>query len=133
MKTRSYRLAAIAGLGASHGDPSGCVVCHGGNPAATDKASAHKGAPQRLRKAGGPANFYPDPGSVWIADKTCGQCHAGYAEVVKKSLMNTEAGKLQGNLWSWGMQKERGSKLGNYSTIDADGPIPAIGSPEYKA
>ena len=126
-------MAAIAAMGSAHDDPAGCVVCHGGNPTATTKEAAHTGAPQGLAKSGGPDNFYPDPGSIWIADKSCGQCHAGYAENVKKSLMNTEAGKLQGNLWSWGLQKERGSKLGNYTTVDADGPIPALGSPEYKA
>ena len=125
-------MEAIAAMGSVHKDPAGCVVCHGGNPKATTKKAAHKGAPKGLTKAGGAANFYPDPGSVWIADKTCGLCHAGYAENVKKSLMNTEAGKLQGNLWSWGVQKGRKSELGNYTTTDADGPIPAIGSPEYK-
>ena len=28
--------------------------------------------------------------------------------------MNTEAGKIQGNLWSWGLQKERKVIYGNY-------------------
>ncbi len=44
--------------------------------------------------------FYPDPGSVWIANRTCGLCHQGYPERLTKALMNTEAGKLQGNLGS---------------------------------
>ena len=46
----------------------GCTVCHGGDGAATEEEAAHGGT------------FYPDPGSVWIADETCGQlgCHAGY-------------------------------------------------------
>ncbi|MCP4337528.1 MAG: hypothetical protein GY799_01260 [Desulfobulbaceae bacterium] len=28
-----------------HGDPDGCVMCHGGNPKATTKEEAHKGVP----------------------------------------------------------------------------------------
>ena len=46
------------------GDPAGCAVCHGGDPAAATKEQAHQG------KA-----FYPDPGSPWINAQTCGQCH----------------------------------------------------------
>ena len=45
-----------------------------------------------------------------------------------KSLMNTEAGKLQGNLWSWGVIKGRRAIYGNYSLKDEDGPEPAVGT-----
>ncbi len=46
----------------------------------------------------GPKTFYPDPGSIWIADNSCGQagCHQGYPYRMERSLMNTEAGKIQG-------------------------------------
>ncbi len=64
---------AISAIGSAHGDPGGCVVCHGGNPGATDKQAAYEGAPEALKAANGPEMFYPDPGSVWIAHKTCGQ------------------------------------------------------------
>ncbi len=124
----------IEALGDDHGDPAGCVMCHGGNPAATTSAEqAHKGAPASLIEADGPDRFFPDPGAVWIADKTCGQCHPGYAERVAKSLMNTEAGKLQGNLWSWGVQKDHKVIWGNYTLTDDDGPEPMVGTDEYKA
>lgn len=86
---------SVAAVGAAHGDPAGCVTCHGGNPAAMDKEAAHTGSPASLAQAGGPHTFYPDPGAVWIADKSCGQCHRGYAERLAKSLMNTEAGKTR--------------------------------------
>lgn len=76
--------------------------------------------------------FYPDPGSVWIADKTCGQCHQGYSDRLIKSLMNTEAGKLQGNLWSWGLQPDYKVRLGNYDLKDEDGPRPSVGTDAYK-
>lgn len=122
----------IEALGPDYSDPGGCVICHGGNPAATDKAAAHQGAPSQLSDGGGPQTFYPDPGSVWIADRTCGQCHDDYANRLIKSLMNTEAGKLQGNLWSWGLQSDHKVVWGNYDLKDDDGPEPAVGSDAYK-
>ncbi len=88
----------IEAMGETYGDPGGCVICHRGGPAATMAKSAHDGAPEELMESGGPQMFYPDPGSVWIAENTCGQCHEGYASRLIKALMNTEAGKLQGTL-----------------------------------
>ncbi|MDJ0951978.1 MAG: cytochrome C, partial [Alphaproteobacteria bacterium] len=122
----------IEALGEDYGDPGGCVICHGGNPKANTSAAAHEGAPQDLVDAQGPHTFYPDPGAVWVADKACGQCHAGYADRVIKSLMNTEAGKLQGNLWSWGLQEDHKVVWGNYSLKDEDGPEPSVGTEAYK-
>ena len=121
----------IVAIGEEHGDAAGCVTCHGGNPTATDAEAAHTGAPAELTDAGGPHMFYPDPGAVWIADKSCGQCHAGYADRLKKSLMNSEAGKLQGNLWSWGVQQDMKVVWGNYDLVDEDGPEPSIGTDAY--
>ncbi|MEM7500322.1 MAG: cytochrome C, partial [Pseudomonadota bacterium] len=121
----------IVAIGTEHGDPAGCVTCHGGDPTAREAAAAHSGSPTALVENGGPHVFYPDPGAVWIADKSCGQCHAGYAERVQKSLMNTEAGKLQGNLWSWGVQEDMKVVWGNYSLKDEDGPEPAVGTEAY--
>ena len=123
---------SVAAVGGAHGDPAGCVTCHGGNPAATDKEAAHTGSPASLVQAGGPHAFYPDPGAVWIADKSCGQCHQGYAERLVKSLMNTEAGKIQGNLWSWGVQEGMKVVWGNYDLADEDGPVPTIGTDAYR-
>jgi len=125
-------MATIEAMAVPHGDPGGCVVCHGGQPAATTRDEAHAGAPAALAEAGGPDRFFPDPGSVWIADRTCGQCHAGYAERLTKSLMNTEAGKLQGNLWTWGVQDDRKAHWGNYDLEDTDGSEPTVGTDAYK-
>ncbi len=122
----------IVDMATDYNDPGGCVICHGGNPAATSKDAAHAGAPKDLTEAGGPHTFYPDPGSIFLGDKTCGQCHPGYAGRLMKSLMNTEAGKLQGNLWSWGVQKDRKVVWGNYTQKDEDGPEPAVGTDAYK-
>ena len=123
----------IEAMGADYGDPGGCVICHGGDPGAKTPESAHAGAPGELSESGGPALFYSDPGSVWIADRTCGQCHDGYAGRLIKSLMNTEAGKLQGNLWSWGLQADHKVVWGNYDLTDDDGPEPAVGTDAYRA
>ncbi len=126
----SEMLRQIRDLGKEAGDPEGCVVCHGGNPKATTKAEAHKGAPKDL----GPKMFYKDPGSVWIAENTCGQCHADYAYRLERSLMNTEAGKLQGNLHTFGIEEVQNHKVpwGNYDVKDTDGREPQVGTDAYK-
>jgi len=123
----------IEAMGADFNDPGGCVVCHGGNPTATSKDEAHSGAPADLTEAGGPHLFYPDPGAVGVSQNACGQCHDGYSSRLEKSLMNTEAGKLQGNLWSWGLQSDHKVIWGNYDLVDEDGPEPAVGTDAYKA
>ncbi len=122
----------IEAMGADLGDPGGCVVCHGGDPAATEAEAAHQGAPEDLAENGGPDMFYPDPGSIFIGERTCGQCHQGYAGRLMKSLMNTEAGKIQGNFWSWGLQSDHKVVWGNYALKDEDGIEPAVGTDAYK-
>lgn len=130
--TSGAMMETIEAMGPDLGDPAGCVVCHGGNPLGLTAEEAHKGTPADLADAGGPHTFYPDPGALWIADKSCGQCHDGYAERLTKSLMNTEAGKLQGNLWSWGVIDTHRSVYGNYDLVDEDGNVPSVGTDEYK-
>jgi hypothetical protein len=132
----SGMMTLIKALGSGHGDSEGCVMCHGGDPLATDKDKAHQGAPESLAKANGPSNFYPDPGAMDINKLTCGQaaCHKGYPDRVEKSLMNTEAGKIQGNLHTWGIKEVQNHKVpwGNYDIKDEDGSVPSVGTDEYK-
>jgi len=97
----SDMMQQIKALGSGISDPDGCTVCHGGDVKATTKELAHKGAPDH---PGGLEAFVRDPGSIWIADKTCGMCHATTVSNMKKGLMQTEAGKIQGNLHSWGSE-----------------------------
>ncbi len=98
-----------------------CTACHGGDPTVTDdKDAAHSG------------EFYPDPGSIWVSDKTCGKCHPGYTERLKLALMNTEMGKIQGNLVTWGAQKDRTPIYANYTLDDEDGLTPSVGTDTYK-
>ncbi len=97
-----------------------CVVCHGGNgdvraEAGMDTASdayqaladqAHAGTATYFETNPGPKTFYPDPGSPWINEHTCGVCHAWEVKTQWQSLMMTEAGKIQGTLWGFGAMEE---------------------------
>lgn len=131
----SEMMQTIKSNGSQHGDPDGCVMCHGGNSKATEKEEAHKDIPPTLKMAPGPKDYYPDPGSIWIAENSCGACHVGYVYRAKLSLMNTEAGKIQGNLHTWGFAEVANFKVpwGNYDEEDLDGPEPIFGSEAYKA
>ena len=131
--TDGAMIEQIEAMGADFNDPGGCVICHGGTPGATSAEAAHRSAPAELTEAGGPHLFYPDPGANTVSNKACGQCHDGYTERLTKSLMNTEAGKLQGNLWSWGVQQDHKVVWGNYDLKDEDGPEPIIGTDAYIA
>ncbi|MCF6206019.1 MAG: cytochrome C [Sulfurovum sp.] len=79
-----------------------CVVCHGGNPEATTKTEAHHGTPEYFEDNEGPKAFYPDPGSPWINEHTCGMCHKKQVAAQWNNLMATEAGKIHGALWGFG-------------------------------
>ncbi|MFQ5890313.1 MAG: cytochrome C [Gemmatimonadota bacterium] len=130
----SGMLLQIRAFGGAFGDPDGCVVCHGGTPDAATAEEAHQGIPEGVPDTG-PREFYPDPGSIWVADRTCGQCHQGYAYRLERALMNTEAGKIQGNLHTWGIREVQYYKVpyGNYAVADEDGQIPSVGTEAYKA
>lgn len=131
----SEMMRTIKANGSQHGDKDGCVMCHGGNPKATEKEEAHKGIPPTMKMAPGPKDYYPDPGSIWIAENSCGVCHIGYVYRAQLSLMNTEAGKIQGNLHTWGFKEVANYKVpwGNYDAEDLDGSEPIFGSEVYKA
>ncbi len=107
---------AIAKVATKAGYPeNSCIVCHGGDPKAFTKDEAHKGTVEAFLKGKGPKEFYPDPGSAWINEHTCGQCHQEQVKAQWNSLMNTEAGKIQGTLWSFGAMEGREHKFGNYT------------------
>ncbi len=135
-QAESGMMAAIKALGGPQGDPEGCVVCHGGNPQGLTAEEAHAGVGPAAM-ATGPKTFYPDPGSIWIADNSCGQagCHQGYPYRMERSLMNTEAGKIQGNLHTWGVAEVQNHKVpwGNYAVEDTDSIVPTVGTDAYKA
>ncbi len=97
MMQEIYKVALKAGYSDNE-----CIVCHGGNPNAKDKLSSHQGSIDYLIKNNGATEFYPNPASVWINDKTCGLCHAELVTTQFTSLMFTEAGKIQGTAWGFG-------------------------------
>jgi len=105
----------ILALGADQRDPAGCVVCHGGDPQASEKEEAH-----------GTTAFYPAPGSPWVNEKTCGQCHGDHVRVQWHSLMMTEAGKIHGVTWAFGGLTGYEHRYGNYDLVnpEVDDPRP---------
>jgi CDGSH-type Zn-finger protein len=120
----------IYDMGKQLGDPNGCVVCHGGDPIEEkDAKKAHTGAP----KGGSLDTFVLHSASVWVNQKICGQCHKEYVYAQYRSIMNTEAGKIQGAIWGWGPAGTGyATKYGNYDVDDPDGPEPVFGTKEYK-
>jgi len=117
----SEMLAEILALGESLGDPSGCVVCHGGDPQAGDEETAHRGP-----------KFYPAPASPWINKKTCGLCHPDHVRVQWQSLMMTEAGKIQGVAWTFGGLTGYEHRWGNYDVENPEDPARRLGTDVYR-
>ncbi len=103
-------------------DPEGCAVCHGGDPAATTKEKAHQGK-----------TFYPDPGSPWINEQTCGSCHPEHVGTQWTSLMMTESGKIQGVAWSFGSLQGNNHTWGNYDARNPTNPAARQGTDAYRA
>ncbi len=116
--------------GGKLGDPNGCVVCHGGNPKEQREAGlAHKGAPEGSLLS----TFNRHSASMGINDKTCGPCHKKWVYAAHRSVMQTEAGKIQGALWGWGAAGTGyETTYGNYDIDDPDGPVPVFGTEAYK-
>ncbi len=124
---------AIREVGIEAGDPAGCVVCHGGNPRALRADEAHSGAPSALRSQGGLDRFVRDPGSPWVNAKTCGLCHAELVQAQWRSLMMTEAGKIQGTVWAFGgvaRSNPYDHPWANYDVANPKGP--RLGTDRYR-
>ena len=118
----SQMLAQIIARGEAEGDPAGCVVCHGGDPSEReDKAAAHAGP-----------HFFADPGSPWINEQTCGQCHPDQVRVQWRSLMMTEAGKIQGVCWAFGSLTGYEHRWANYAVENPSDPEERLGTPAYR-
>ena len=116
----SQMMLQIIERGKALGDPAGCVVCHGGDPNETeDKQLAHG------------EKFYPAPGSPWINEYTCGQCHQDHVDVQWTSLMMTEAGKIQGVCWAFGSMTGYEHRWANYSVKNPEDPNDRLGTDDY--
>lgn len=126
----SDMMQQIWSRGNALGDPNGCVVCHGGRPGEIwSKYTAHAGKPE-----GSPlAAFTATPGALSVNEQTCGTCHADHTYNVRRSHMNTDAGKMKAILWSWGIGTENHDHIyGDQATDDPDGMVPRFGSETYK-
>ncbi len=118
----SGMMEAILEEGENRDDPAGCVVCHGGDPAATEKDAAHAGDA-----------FYSDPGSPWVNKNTCGTCHRAHVRVQQHSLMMTEAGKIQGTVWAFGAITGYKHKWGNYDVANPKRSSSRLGTDAYRS
>lgn len=127
MMQQIYQLAQEAGYA-----DNDCIICHGGNPEEKTADLVHKGSITYLKTHKGPQNFYPDPGSPWINEFTCGMCHMEQVRAQTTSLMFTEAGKIQGTLWSFGGMNGYNHNVGNYNTSTLE-PHYVLGTEQYKA
>lgn len=117
----SEMMQQIMARGKEMGDPAGCIVCHNGDANETeDKFVAHGG------------NFFADPGSPWINEQTCGQCHTEQVRVQWQSLMMTEAGKIQGVAWAFGSLTGYEHKWANYAVKNPDSPQARLGTEQYR-
>ncbi len=126
---------------------SGCMKCHAGielirepgsemmradhgtrarrwatRPAASSATAATPTRRRTRTAAHGGKDFYPDPGSPWINEQTCGQCHPKHVDVQWHSLMMTEAGKIQGVCWAFGSLTGLPAPLGQLRREEPRGP-----------
>jgi len=126
----SKMMQDIFARGTQLGDPNGCIICHGGNPNETkNQEKAHSGSP----KGNIITDFTPVPSALQVNDKTCGLCHEDHTYNVKRSIMNTDAGKIKAILWSWGIGTENHEHIyGDHAVNDPDGSVPRFGSEVYK-
>ncbi len=128
--SNSQMMKEILKLAARAGFPGNdCIVCHGGNPTAFEKSAAHSGTVPYFKKNPGPKEFYPDPGSPWINANTCGLCHREKVQTQFRSLMFTEAGKIQGTLWGFGGLNRYRHDIGNYAVKEKI--VPSLATARY--
>lgn len=108
-----------------------CVVCHGGNPTAEQKETAHSGTLAYFLEHEGPKAFYPYPASPWINKNTCGMCHPHQVAAQKNNLMATEQGKIHGAIWGFGAKEGYKHTYTDFGTTSPD-PHKRLGTDAYK-
>ncbi|MBC8018025.1 MAG: cytochrome C [Verrucomicrobia bacterium] len=87
-----------------------CVDCHGGDPKADDKSTAHA-------SMHGPAN--PSAPDTW-AD-ACGQCHRYQLERVRSTIMQTNAGMIRNIQLTWEGEDGRAYTTTGGKSFDVNG------------
>ncbi len=109
-----------------------CTFCHGGNPIATLKHTAHvqsdgsvdygKGVPpldQDLEY-----QRFVNPSNLRVVDHACGLCHGSVVSSIKKSMMATTAGHYAGGLYQNGVQPTKTPIYSTFAVTDDDGVVP---------
>jgi hypothetical protein len=127
MMKEIFKVAKKAGV-----EGNDCIVCHGGNPAASDKKTAHSGTLAYFKTHKGPKAFYPAPGSPWINEHTCGMCHKEQVQAQFNNLMMTEQGKIHGVLYSFGGLEGYKHTMANYDAKNPADPHARLGTKAYR-
>jgi len=106
--------------GSAADDPGGvhsaervpCQLCHGGDPAATNVLSAHKG-------------LELEPGALDTVELSCGRCHERELERVRLSLMTTGRGIIAVDQWAFGERAEPWGEATFAEVLAKEAPSPA--------
>ena len=144
---RTQMMRNILRIAEKSGTGNRCIVCHGGNPAIKRSNEiapgseeyrqliqhAHQGTNAYFQNHPGPKQYYPDPSSPWINADSCGQCHQWQVQAQWKSLMMTEAGKIQGTTWSFGGLSGYEHQWSNYDVATPADPKKWLGSTAYRS
>ena len=123
--------------------PVTCVMCHGGNAAATTKDTAHvargRHAPGDERVMGigfePEATRFLDPGNLRVAAQSCGPCHGKAVYDVTHSLHATTSGHLGDGLYENGVVTDRHPRVSIFDVRDelpAGTPRPREAVPSLK-
>jgi hypothetical protein len=98
--------------GLEHVSPAhgGCCDCHGGDPKARDKGTAHA-------SMHGPDN--PTAPATWV--EACGRCHRYQLERVRSTIMQTNAGMIRNIQQTWEGEDGRAYTSTGGKQFDADG------------
>ena len=109
-----------------------CTFCHGGDPYAGTKASAHIHSNGSTAMDNTVPSFTDDleyqqflnPSNLRVVDNTCALCHQSHVADVKKSMMSTTAGHFAGGLYLNNVVDTKTPIYGNLAIVDDDGWVP---------
>ncbi len=109
-----------------------CVFCHGGDPDALDKETAHvqPTLPVIMDKTVPPLDYdlpyqrFINPSNLRVVGDTCGICHPDRHQNIYKSMMATAAGHYAGGLYQNGVQNTKTPIYGTFEVDDTDGFVP---------
>ncbi len=112
-------LACHAGIEDMHPEAAlACVDCHGGDPSAREKRTAHVPAPAVRLEDERVAPLDEDllwvrfrnPADLRVVDRTCGTCHAEQVATLRANLHGTTAGHLSDGYYEMGLLPAKGSR-----------------------